>query len=228
MYAQYFQRYNIRNYFLPIPSEDPVDVHASTFQASRDTTPCKMPVQCPETLPLKNRHELKLSWHLTPTESVHPMWSDHFWNPSGRDSEECFFLNSIEASCRPYVPWFCRLHFSNRDEVSECRNSKRDFRHLDLRHFCPRLPALDSGTKIDFRQCRSVGMPSSGNRCELYKCYILFLLILLNGGEWDLAGSRIHFLMPTISIGLRSCRRSCSVSLTSSGAYILPEAIWVD
>ena len=41
---------------------------------------------------------------------------------------------------------------------SRCRNSQRDFRHLNLRDtFNPRLPTLDSDNKIDFRQCRNVG-----------------------------------------------------------------------
>ena len=54
---------------------------------------------------------------------------------------------------------------------SKCRNSKRDFRQLNSRHFWPST----SDTKIDCRQCRSVGSsdtgvgtPSSGRDTPFY------------------------------------------------------------
>ena len=39
--------------------------------------------------------------------------------------------------------------------------------------------------------------------------------VVTHSGEWDSAGSRNNFLMPTIPIGLRNCRKFGSVSLTS-------------
>ena len=43
---------------------------------------------------------------------------------------------------------------------SRCRNSKRASDTSTCDTFDPRLPTLDSDTKIDFRQCRSVGIPT--------------------------------------------------------------------